>query len=51
MKAAIDKIKGLYVIRPPKREKRKDWRKYIIPTRSKRKRNISEKIDTFLYGA
>jgi len=51
MKATLEKYKGLYIIPPQKREKRKDWRAYLIPTGWKRRKNISEHIDTLLYGA
>ena len=51
MKTALEKYKHVYVVPPKKREKRKEWRAYLIPTGWKRRKNISEHIDTFLYGA
>lgn len=40
-----------YIIAFPKKRKLRDVRDYIIPTSSKRKRNISGNIDKILYGA
>lgn len=31
--------------------KRVDWRDYVIPTKNKKKRKISEMVDKIVYGA
>ena len=40
-----------YIVRLPQKRRVLDWRKFIIPTGWKRKRNISGNIDRILYGA
>lgn len=36
---------------PARARKVLDWKKYVIPTKWKRKKNVSERIDEILYGA
>lgn len=42
---------GKYTIVLPRKKKVLNVRDYIIPTKWKKKRNISGNIDKFLYGA
>ena len=47
---AVKFDRRLYVVPAPVR-KILDWKKYVIPTKWKRKKNVSERIDDILYGA
>jgi len=40
----------VYMIKPQVQRKKVDWRDYIIPTKSKKKRRISEMVDKIVYG-
>ena len=42
---------GRYMVRTRIAWKKVDWRDYVIPTKSKKKRRTSEMIDKIVYGA
>jgi len=42
---------GRYMVRARGTRKKIDWRDYVIPTKSKKKRRTSEMIDKIVYGA
>jgi len=50
MSTILSKCKAKYVIPAPKKDKRKNWRAYLIPTGWKRRKNVSEHMDKLLYG-
>jgi len=39
-----------YIVRARDSRKKVDWRDYIIPTKSKKKRRVSEMVDKIVYG-
>lgn len=39
-----------YMVKPPVQRKRVDWRDYVIPSKSKKKTNWSERVDEVVYG-
>ena len=39
-----------YMVKPQVLRKKVDWRDYIIPTKNKKKRRVSEMVDKIVYG-
>ena len=39
-----------YIVKPHGRRKKVDWRDYVIPTKNKKKRRVSEMVDKIVYG-
>ena len=39
-----------YIVRARDSRKKVDWRDYIIPTKSRKKRRVSEMVDKIVYG-
>lgn len=40
-----------YMVQARAARKKVDWRDYVIPTKNKKKRRISEMVDKIVYGA
>ncbi len=39
-----------YMVVVPRKRKTLDWRDYVVPTKSKKKTNWSERVDEVVYG-